>query len=160
MFFAEAPGAKEDTEGIPLVGRSGQLFRRALAGARIKVGDVYLSNIVRCRPPDNRDPLPDEIEACWNWTAETLNLIRPRIVVPMGRPALFTMAYKLGFNKKVGQNPITKLAGKPIFVAERNFYCYPMFHPSYAARRRDVRSTFVAHMKYLGEAIPGWLERT
>jgi len=160
VFLVEAPRVREDTEGVPLVGRAGQLFRKALIGARIKSKHVYISNMVHCRPPEDRDPEPDEVEACWDWTLDTLKIIRPRIVVPIGRPVLFTLAYKLGFNKKIGQNPISKLAGKPIFIPERNFYCYPMLPLTFALYRQDVRSTFMAHMKYLGAAIPGWLERT
>ncbi|GAF70259.1 unnamed protein product [marine sediment metagenome] len=158
-FFGEGPGQHEDEQGRPFVGRAGQFLRSTLQSNRIPWKDVYISNTVRCRPPDNRDPLPEEAEACWQWTLQTLKVIEPRIIVTLGKPALMTMARKLGFSKKVGQATITKLAGKPIFVEERNFYCFPMLHPAYALRRMDARESFSAHMKYLKVAIPGWLER-
>lgn len=158
-FFGEGPGAEEDKLGRPFVGRSGQLFRSALQRERIPWKDIYISNTVRCRPPNNRDPLPEEADACWDWTLQTLQIIQPRIIVTLGKPALMTLAQKLGFSKQVAQGTITKLAGKPIFVEKRNFYCFPMLHPAYAARRRDAREDFNAHMKYLKLAIPGWLER-
>ena len=158
-FFGEGPGANEDEQGRPFVGRAGQYLRTMLQSNRIPWKDVYISNTVRCRPPGNRDPKPEEAEACWEWTQKTLKVIRPRIVVTLGRPALMTLSRKLGFSKKVGQLSITKLAGKPIFVDERNFYCFPMLHPAYALRSMDGRESFSAHMKYLKKAIPGWLER-
>lgn len=159
VFFGEGPGQLEDEQGRPFVGRSGQHLHSVLRMARISRNDIYISNTVRCRPPNNRDPLPEEADACWPWTIKTLQIIQPRIIVTLGKPALMTLAQKLGFSKKVGQLSITKVAGKPIFVEERNFYCFPMLHPSYALRRRDAREDFSAHMKYLKLAIPGWLER-
>ena len=158
-FFGEGPGRDEDEKGEPFVGRSGQLLRAQLRSAKIGLEDVYISNTVRCRPPGNRDPLPEEAETCWHWTHRTLVLIQPRIIVALGRPALATLARKLGFSKKIGQLSITKLAGKPIFVEERNFFCYPIFHPAYALRNPRVRAEFQAHIRYLALAIPGWLAR-
>lgn len=159
VFFAEAPGAKEDVEGRPLIGRSGTFFRIALARAGMKEKEVYLSNIVRCHPEENRDPLPDEIESCWPWTLKTLQLIRPKVLVPMGRPALVTLSQKLGFAKKVGQNSIMKLAGIPFYVEEKNFFVFPIFHPAFAIRRSSLKPEFRAHMLYLGKALPEWMRR-
>lgn len=159
MFVGEAPGADEDAQGIPFIGRSGSLLRDNLQKARIKEDIRYITNMVRCRPPDNRTPLPAELEACWPHMIATLRLIKPRILVTLGKPATFTMAHKLGFSKKVGQLSITKLAGKPIYVEERKLYVFPVFHPSYALRRRSSRDEFRAHIKYLGVAYRGWLER-
>jgi len=159
VFFAEAPGAVEDERGRPLIGRSGTYFRIELARAGIKENEVYLSNIVRCRPPENRDPLPEEIESCWTWTLKTLQVIRPKVIVPMGRPALVTLSQKLGFHKKVGQNPIMKLAGIPFFVEEKHFFVFPIFHPAFAIRRSSLKPEFRAHLMYLAKAIPDWMRR-
>jgi len=158
-FFGESPGTYEDEQGRPFVSQPGQFLRSNLRANNISCSDIYLSNVVRCRTPEDRETLPEEAEACWPWTLETLKIIQPRIIVTLGKPALMVMAHKLGFSKKVGQLTIKKLAGKPIFVEERNLYCFPMMDPAYAQRRQDSREDFTAYMRYLKLAIPGWLER-
>lgn len=159
VFIAEAPGMREDEEGRPLIGRSGMFFRVGLGHADIDVKDVYLTNIVRCHPEDNRDPLPEEIENCWEWTLKTLQLIRPKVLVPLGRPALVTLSQKLNFAKKVGQNSILKLAGIPFYVEDKHFFVFPIFHPAFAIRRSSLKPEFRAHLLYLGKAIPEWMRR-
>lgn len=159
VFIGEAPGADEDEAGRPFVGRSGRFLREQMRLAGITEKQVLITNTCRCRPPDNREPNPDEIEACWPWTLNILQIIRPRVLVTLGRPALFTLANKLGFQKKIKNDPITKLAGKPIYVAERYFYVMPLLHPAFILRGADRRSEFTAHMRYLSQALPGWLER-
>jgi uracil-DNA glycosylase family 4 len=158
-FYGESPGMEEDEKGRPFVGTEGQFFRGALRSNRIVATDVYLSTTVRCRPPDDRDPLPEEVEACWDWTRQELQALQPRIIITLGKPALMALAHKLGFTKQIGHISIYQVAGKPIFVKNRNFYCFPMLHPTHALRRRDAREDFHAHLKYLKMAIPGWLDR-
>ena len=159
IFMAEAPGQQEDECGRPQIGRAGRFFRAGLVHAEIKEKDVYITNIARCRPEDNRTPLPDEIENCWEWTLKTLQLIRPKVLVPMGRPALVTLTQKLGFSKMVGQNSILKLAGIPFYVEEKHFFVFPLFHPAFALRRITLKPEFKAHLLYLGLAIPEWIRR-
>jgi DNA polymerase len=158
MFIGEGPGEQEDKQGLPFVGRSGQFLRSAIKRAGI-LDDVFITNVVRCRPPDNRDPEPEEIEACWEWTQELLKAVKPKILVTLGKYSLTTLAYKLGFGSKVRQQSVTKIAGKPIYIEDRHFYCYPMVHPAYAMRGRTKRSEFIGHMRYLAISIPGWLRR-
>jgi DNA polymerase len=159
-FFGEGPGEKEDEKGRPFVGRTGTFLRDHLRRSQIiQDYSILIDNTVRCRPPDNRDPTPEEIESCWPWTVEVLKVVRPRVVVPLGRPALTTLARKYGFSRQIGQEGIVKLAGTPIYLEERGFYVYPMFHPSYAVRRNDSRHDFGAHIEYLRQALPGWLQR-
>jgi len=159
-FYSDGPGEKEDEVGRPFMDRTGTFLRDHLRRSKImQEYAVLLDNTTRCRPPDNRDPAPDEIEACWPWTLETLKIIRPRVLVALGRPALTTVARKYGFSRQLGQDGIVKLAGAPIYLEERGFYVYPMFHPSYAVRRNESRREFGAHIEYLRQAIPGWLQR-
>ena len=155
-FFGEGPGADEDARGRPFVGRSGQLLRSTMERNRIPCKTVFIDNMVRCRPPENRDPNPDEIEACWPWTRLVLRAIRPKVIVTLGRPALMTIANKLGFKIK---QTFSNQVGEPIYIEKRRLYVFPMFHPAYAARRNDIRREFNGHMSYLNEAIPYWLER-
>lgn len=161
VFVGEGPGQREDQIGVPFVGRAGQLLRSSMRSANIlkKKHLWYISNIVRCRPPDNRDPLPAEVESCWEWTIETLKIIAPKILIPLGKAALYPLAHRLGFSDKIGQQKITKLAGKPFYVESRSLYVMPFLHPSYAMRRSDAREAFESHMQYLGKAHSGWAQR-
>ena len=160
LFVGEGPGAEEDKTGRTFVGWSGELLRRSIKAAGIPDDYYFIDNTVRCRPPDNRDPKPDEIEACWPWMVEVLKTLKLlKIIVPMGKPALRTMAFKLGFQKKIGQLPITKLAGKPFYLEDRGLYIFPLFHPAFANRQNDRRAEFIAHLQYLGKAYAGWVRR-
>lgn len=85
MFVGEAPGEQEDLSGVPFVGRAGQLLDRYLYAVDIDRGDVYIANILKCRPPKNRDPLPEEEDACIGYLREQVRLIRPKIIVCLGR---------------------------------------------------------------------------
>jgi uracil-DNA glycosylase len=84
MFIGEAPGLHEDRQGEPFVGAAGQLLTRMLGEIGLRRGDVFIANVLKCRPPGNRDPLPDEIEACTPWLVEQVSLIQPRLVVTLG----------------------------------------------------------------------------
>ncbi len=87
MFVGEGPGEQEDLQGVPFVGRAGKLLDDMLAMFELKREDVYIANIVKCRPPKNRDPLPDEQDACYPWLEQQLALIKPKLVVCLGRIA-------------------------------------------------------------------------
>lgn len=158
LFIGEGPGEDEDIQGRPFVGRTGQLLRDNMFRTGVAQYPHYITNTVKCRPPENREPNPDECAACWPWTEALIDILRPRVIVPLGRPALTTIAARLGFTRKIGQNKITKLAGVPIHL-DQGIYIYPMFHPSYAARRSDARAEFHGHLLYLQAALPGWLAR-
>jgi DNA polymerase len=84
MFIGEGPGFHEDRQGEPFVGAAGQLLNRMLAEIELRREDVYIANVIKCRPPGNRDPLPDEVEACTPWLMEQVALIQPAIVVTLG----------------------------------------------------------------------------
>lgn len=159
VFVGEAPGADEDKSGRPFVGRSGQHLRMMIRECRLPEDKIFITNTVRCRPPENRDPTPEEIESCWPWTVKLLQEIRPKVIVTLGKPALKTLSYKFQFTKKVGSLPITKVAGVPIYLEDRRCYVYPVLHPSYALRRNEAREDFAAQLRYLVVALPGWLRR-
>ena len=84
LFIGEAPGFHEDRQGEPFVGAAGQLLTRMLGGIGLRREDVYIANVLRCRPPGNRDPLPDEIEACTPWLIETISIVQPTVIVTLG----------------------------------------------------------------------------
>ncbi|HEX5758852.1 MAG TPA: uracil-DNA glycosylase [Thermoanaerobaculia bacterium] len=87
MFVGEAPGAEEDRQGLPFVGRAGELLTRIIQAIELRREEVYIANILKCRPPGNRDPLPDEAASCLPYLAEQIALVRPRVLVALGRVA-------------------------------------------------------------------------
>ncbi len=135
MFIGEGPGFHEDKQGLPFVGPSGKLLEEMLALIHLHRNDVFISNVVKCRPPENRDPLPGEIETCTsNYLYRQIDLINPRLIVTLGR-------YSMGLffpNAK-----ITAIHGKPKFADGR--YYLPMFHPAAVLRN-------MAGLKPLAEA--------
>ncbi len=127
MFVGEAPGYHEDQQGEPFVGSAGKLLDRLLAEIGIARDDVYIANVLKCRPPGNRDPQTDEIEACRDYLREQLKLIDPIVVVTLGN-----FATKLLLKRNVG---ITKLRGQ-VYPWWRR-YLVPTFHPAAALRGGD-----------------------
>lgn len=120
MFIGEGPGFHEDRQGEPFVGAAGQLLNTMLSEIAIPREDVYICNVAKCRPPGNRDPLPDEIEACSPWLSEQVELIAPRIVVTLGN---FATRYVL--NKQVS---ISRVRGQKFTWHGRTVI--PTFHPA------------------------------
>ncbi len=140
VFVGEAPGAREDEQGVPFVGRSGQLLDRLLAEELgVERSDVYIANVVKCRPPDNRDPRPDEIAACRPWLAHQLDLVDPAVIVTLGN-----FASRLLLDTATG---ITKLRGADYRYGNPPRHLVPTFHPAAALRGgagvlADMRSDF------------------
>lgn len=133
MFVGEAPGADEDREGIPFVGKAGRLLTRIIETMfDVKRSDVYIANILKCRPPGNRDPQSDEVEACRNFLFSQIESVNPRIIVALGRYAAQTLLES--------STPISRLRGN--FFEYRGRLLIPTFHPSYLLRnpagKRDV----------------------
>lgn len=124
MFVGEAPGLNEDLQGVPFVGRSGQLLDRLLADAGIKREQVVIANVVKCRPPDNRDPLPDEVETCRWWLRRQVHLVNPAVICTLGA---FATRWALGKDAR-----ITRDRGRRFTVSGRTVV--PTFHPAAALR--------------------------
>jgi DNA polymerase len=125
MFVGEAPGAEEDRQGMPFVGRSGQLLDRlVLEELGMTRDDCFIANCLRCRPPANRDPRPDEVEACRPWLDQTIELVDPVVIVTLGN-----FASKLLIGTDVG---ITRLRGREYEVGGRTLV--PTFHPAAVLR--------------------------
>jgi len=124
MFVGEAPGRDEDIQGVPFVGRSGQLLNKILEAAGIERDDVYIANIIKCRPPNNRTPLTNEIEACIPYLGRQVALIAPKVICTLGLPATQTL---LGIRGSMGS-----LRGK--MYVEGNVKVIPTYHPAAALR--------------------------
>jgi uracil-DNA glycosylase family 4 len=124
MFVGEGPGADEDQQGEPFVGRAGQLLTKMIEAMGFARSDVYIANVVKCRPPGNRDPEPDEIEACEPFLKSQIAAIRPRVIVALGRFAVQTLLHDA--------TPISRLRGK--WREYEGVKLMPTFHPAYLLR--------------------------
>ena len=135
MFVGEAPGWHEDQQGRPFVGPAGQYLNQLIASINLKREQVYITNVIKCRPPGNRDPLPAEILACRKWLEGQTELIRPKIVVTLGR---YSMA--MFFPGK----SISKIHG----TAQKrdDIIYYAMYHPAAALHQQSLRQTIEADM--------------
>jgi uracil-DNA glycosylase len=127
MFVGEAPGSNEDLQGVPFVGAAGKLLDRLLGEIGIERHQVYIANVLKCRPPGNRDPLPEEITSCQDFLRAQLTLVDPRVVVTLGN-----FATKLLLKRDVG---ITRLRGQVYPWWHRHLV--PTFHPAAALRSGD-----------------------
>jgi len=124
MIIGEAPGADEDAQGVPFIGRAGKLLDKMLAAIGIERDDAYITNILKSRPPGNRDPRPDEVAACWPYLERQIELIRPRVIMTVGRPAAQTL---LDTNAAMGalRGRWDDFHGIPVM---------PTYHPAYLLR--------------------------
>ncbi|MDA2933049.1 uracil-DNA glycosylase [Acidobacteria bacterium AH-259-D05] len=137
MFVGEAPGADEDAQGVPFVGRAGQLLTRIIEAIGLKREQVYIANILKCRPPHNRDPEPDEVETCEGFLSKQIEAIQPKIVVALGKYA----AQNLLRTKA----PISRIRGQ--FFQFQNALLLPTFHPSYLLRNPSAKRQVWEDMK-------------
>jgi uracil-DNA glycosylase len=128
MFVGEAPGAEEDRQGLPFVGRAGALLTELLEGIGMKREDVWITNVLRCRPPGNRDPQPIEIESCQPYTHKQVELIEPRVIGTLGNFATKLLTgSRTGITKVRGRVQVHEIARRPVFVM-------PLLHPAAALR--------------------------
>jgi len=132
MIVGEAPGENEDNQGEPFVGRSGQILTESLRKVGLDRSDVFITNIVKCRPPDNRDPLPVEVEACMPWLKDQVSVLKPKLIVTLGR---ISASHLLGRKIK-----ITKERGRvePLPFDE-DILVSIIYHPSYVLRNRNTK---------------------
>ncbi|HYH60016.1 MAG TPA: uracil-DNA glycosylase [Thermoleophilaceae bacterium] len=147
MFVGEAPGAREDEIGLPFVGPAGKLLDQLLGEIGLTRGDVFINNTLMCRPPGNRDPLPDEIEECRPFLMRRIELIEPKVICTLGN-----YATKLLTGSPQG---ITRVHGQPQRreVAGRTVLLYPLFHPAAALRSTSVLDLLRADIHRLPELI-------
>ena len=143
MFVGEAPGEQEDLSGVPFVGRAGQLLDRYLYAIDIERKDVYIANILKCRPPKNRDPLPEEEEACMGYLREQVKLIRPKIIVCLGRIAAMKLI-KPDFK-------ITQEHGT--WFEKGNYLMTAVYHPAALLRDPRKKEDMMEDMKRIAEKL-------
>lgn len=143
MFIGEGPGADEDRIGRPFVGRAGRLLDRIFKAINIKREDVYITNIVKCRPPNNRTPTINEAKACMPILKSEINLIDPKVIVPLGSTALKYIVDR--------DMAITKHRGK--WIKRGKYYLFPTFHPAYLLRNANMKKAAWRDFKVIKKAI-------
>ena len=146
MFVGEAPGEREDLTGIPFVGRAGEMFDLYLDAVGIRRDEVYIANILKCRPPKNRDPEPSEQEACFSYLKEQIRLVRPAIIVCLGRIAAMRLIRE--------DYRITKEHG--VFVKKGDFDITAVYHPSLLLRDPTKREAMLSDMLAIAKRLRGY----
>jgi DNA polymerase len=153
MFVGEAPGAEEDRQGLPFVGRAGGLLDELLGGIGLSRDDVFVANVLKCRPPGNRDPQPEEIETCRPYLEQQIDLIEPRVIGTLGN-----FATKLLTQSNVG---ITRVRGTPQVhtLGGRTLFVMPLLHPAAALRTpslvETLREDFAKLPELITSPVPG-----
>jgi DNA polymerase len=142
VVVGEAPGAKEDEQGRPFVGAAGKLLDRLLADAGLDRGEVFVTNVVKARPPGNRDPTPDEVRHHLPWLLAQLELIRPELLVTLGRHAL---------NRFAPDAKISTVHGAVLEAGGHTLF--PLFHPAAALHNPALRETLQTDARALGETL-------
>jgi len=128
ILIGEAPGMNEDQQGLPFVGRAGQLLNELLASIKMTRSDVWIGNVIKCRPPENREPMVDELRSCVPYLDDQIKAINPMVIVTLGKHA---MEHFLKDSKISRDHGVAKLVG--------NFIVYPIYHPAAALRSDNVK---------------------
>jgi DNA polymerase len=144
MFVGEAPGADEDVQGEPFVGRAGQLLTKIIQSIGLERSDVYIANVIKCRPPQNRNPEPDEVKECQPFLFRQIDLIKPRVIVALG-----TFAAHALLNTDA---PISRLRGR-VHTYRHGASLIPTFHPAYLLRSPDKKRDVWEDMKKVRELL-------
>jgi DNA polymerase len=139
MFVGEAPGFNEDQKGEPFVGAAGKLLNDLLQSANLSRDEIYIANVIKCRPPANRDPEPDEVEICKPFLLKQIQLIRPKLVCTLGNWATQTL-----LERKVG---ITKVKAQAFYI--KDFVIFPLLHPAAALHQGGLLDTLREDFKKL-----------
>ncbi len=143
MFVGEAPGEDEDTKGEPFVGRAGQLLTKIIEAIGMTRDQVYIANVIKCRPPNNRNPEPDEVAACEPFLFRQIDVIQPRVIVPLGKFAAQSLLKTT--------DPITRLRGRQFDY--RGAVLIPTFHPAYLLRNPSAKREVWEDMKRVREIL-------
>ena len=147
VFIGEAPGKNEDLQGLPFIGAAGKFLDKMLAEIKLEREDIYITNVVKYRPPDNRDPLPEEVRDCWPWLLEQIECIQPKIIVMLGRHSL---------NRFFPDEKISEVHGK---LLEKNIVDFPvsnffaLYHPAAALYNGSMRETLLEDFRKIPKVL-------
>lgn len=147
MFIGEGPGQKEDELGRPFVGAAGKFLEEMLGAINLKREDVYIANVVKCRPPMNRDPMPEEVETCWPWLMEQIKTIQPKLIVTLGRHSM---------ERFLPNQKISQIHGKALRrnIPEIGTYVfYALYHPAAALYNGSMREVLIVDFKKIPKVL-------
>lgn len=147
LFIGEGPGKKEDELGRPFVGAAGKFLDEMLESIKMKREDVYIANVVKCRPPENRDPLPEEAENCWPWLLEQIKTIQPKLIVTLGRHSMERFFPTQKISQIHGQAMRKDFSG----IGKQVFYA--LYHPAAALYNGSMRSVLLADFKKIPKVL-------
>lgn len=154
VCIGEAPGKKEDEQGVPFIGAAGKFLDELFSSIGLSRADVYITNIVKYRPPNNRDPKPEEKEACLPWLHSELSCIAPKLIVFLGRHAMHTFFPELKISAAHGKLIHANLPGIP------THYFLPLYHPASALYNRSLRATLLADFAQIPKSLKKILRDT
>jgi len=143
MFIGEGPGEKEDELGLPFVGKAGKLLDEMLSSIDLERKDVYIANVVKHRPPGNRDPRPEEVAACWPYLEEQIRIIKPKLIVCLGRHSLARFLPNIG--------PISQVHGRCFKKGDQAYMA--LYHPAVGLYNGGMRETLFADFKKINIAL-------
>ncbi|HEY2152932.1 MAG TPA: uracil-DNA glycosylase [Vicinamibacterales bacterium] len=143
MFVGEAPGADEDAQGVPFIGRAGQLLTKIIEAIDLRREDVYIANVIKCRPPQNRNPDPDEVETCEPFLFRQIDVIKPKVIVALGKFAAQGLLRSM--------DPISRLRGRVFDY--RGAKLIPTFHPAYLLRNPSSKREVWEDMKLVKQLL-------
>lgn len=147
MFIGEGPGQKEDETGRPFVGAAGKFLDEMLGIINLKREDIYIANVVKCRPPNNRDPLLEEAAACWPWLLEQIKIIQPKLIVTLGRHSM----ERFFPDKKISQLHGTLIIKTIPGIGKQNFYT--LYHPAAALYNGSMREVLIQNFKKIPKVL-------
>lgn len=147
VFIGEGPGKDEDKQGLPFVGAAGKFLNEMLGIINLKREDVYIANVVKCRPPTNRDPLPEEVESCWPWLEQQIQIIDPKLIIILGKHSL---------ERFIPEKKISQVHGKALRrnipgIGIRVFYA--LYHPAAALYNGSMREILIADFKKIPKVL-------
>jgi len=146
VFIGEAPGKNEDEQGLPFVGAAGKFLNEMLAAAGLERNDVYITNIVKYRPPNNRDPLPEEKKAFWPYLLKQLQIIQPKVVITLGRHSMEYFLPDMKISQIHGQ-------AKRIKFGDDSLVIVPLYHPAAALYNGSLRQTLIDDFLFVPKII-------
>lgn len=149
VFIGEAPGKKEDEKGEPFIGAAGKFLDEMLGSVKLSREDIYITNVVKYRPPDNRDPSPQEVEDCWMWLCGQIDLIDPLLIVPLGRHALERFVPGQKISEAHGKSFRREVSG----LGSRDYFA--LYHPAAALYNGSLRETLIKDFS----TVPKLLEK-
>lgn len=147
MFIGEGPGQKEDESGRPFVGAAGKFLDEMLATINLERNKVFIANVVKCRPPQNRDPLPEEAAACWPWLLEQIKTIQPKLIVTLGRHSMERFLP----NQKISQMHGKALRREIPEIGKQTFYA--LYHPAAALYNGSMREVLIKDFKRIPKVL-------